>query len=286
MFRQALNTVRVATDDPRQQEAVLKRLAERIPDLDLDDTPAGVSQHVYEVVEEVTGNADPYAAEKERTNREALRLLPDLEAMVNAAADELLAAVRLAAAGNVIDFGIGAGSVESIEADIRSLMRRAFAIEDLEDLRADLGPGRSVLYLGDNSGEIVFDRVLVERLQKAGAEVVFTVKSGPVINDATRADAEVAGLTKICRVLETGSNDIGVGWQRCSEAFRAAYAAADVIISKGQGNFETVSGRPGNVYFLLKAKCDCVAEELGVELGDIVLKHVHRPAGSGKEEEA
>jgi hypothetical protein len=273
MFRQALNTVRTVQSGPAIQEEVLKRLSERIPSVDLDDTPAGVSQTVYEVVRAVTGREDPYAELKRRTNDEALQILPDLRELVDADPDPLHAAVRLAAAGNVIDFGIGAGHEFEIERDIEAMMEDGLAIEDIGPFHEDLAGGKRVLFLGDNSGEIVCDRVLVEKVLEAGAEVTFTVKSGPVINDATMADAEQAGLTGLVPVMETGSDDIGINWRNCSDAFREAYDAADIILSKGQGNYETISERPANIYYILKAKCPCVAEELGVDLGDIVFKH-------------
>jgi hypothetical protein len=145
----------------------------------------------------------------------------------------------------------------------------------LDDYRAfvrELKPGRRLLYLGDNCGKIVFDRVLVEHLVALGLTVTFVVKSGPVINDATLRDARDTGMTRVCRVITTGSNDIGVHWARASAEFRRHAYAADVILAKGHGNFETCVGRPGNYYFLLKAKCDMVAQELGVKLGDTVFR--------------
>jgi uncharacterized protein with ATP-grasp and redox domains len=133
-----------------------------------------------------------------------------------------------------------------------------------------------VLYLGDNAGEIVFDRVLVEHLLEAGAQVTFVVKARPVINDATLADARATGIAKLVPVITTGSNAIGVGWDRTRREFREAVKAADLIIGKGHGNFETCCDRPGNFYFLLKAKCPVVAAELGVQTGDTVFKHAPR----------
>jgi uncharacterized protein with ATP-grasp and redox domains len=280
VLRQALNTVRVATDDPAQQIEVMRRVAAHVAGASLDQTPAGLSQPVYRIVSEVTGVRDPYARLKAKTNAAALALLPDLEAMVCRAPDPLKAAVHLAVAGNIVDLGIG--HPFDLEQDVADLMRQAFAIDAYGEFRRDLRRGASVLYLGDNAGEIVFDRVLVEQLRAAGAEVTFTVKSGPVINDATLADAEVAGLTGIARVIETGSDDIGVAWERVSPDFRQAFAQAEAILAKGHGNFETCCDRPGNLYFLLTAKCDRVAAELGVRRGDTVFQHRRNPGPEGR----
>lgn len=271
LLKQALNTAKVVTDDPAKLAEVCRRVGALIPSLSLEDTPARVSQPAYDMVAAVTGVRDPFLKEKRQSNREALALLPRLEALEAAAADPLDTALHLAVAGNIIDLGIG--HAYDLEKDVRALLRRPFAIDASADFRAELRPGARILYLGDNAGEIVFDRVLVEELLRRGTCVTFAVKSGPVINDATREDAETAGIAALVPVIETGSNDIGVGWDRCSDEFRRAFEAADIIISKGQGNFETCDGRPGNIYFLLKTKCECVAQELGVALGEIVFKH-------------
>ena len=120
---------------------------------------------------------------------------------------------------------------------------------------------------------IIFDRILVEELLKTGVEIIFIVKSGPIINDAMMADARVAGLTDLVPVIETGSNDIGINVSRSSEEFLKAFKSADLILAKGHGNFETCCAFPQNFYFLLKAKCKVVAKELGVRMGDIVFKN-------------
>ena len=271
MFRQALNTVRLVSNDPDLHLRTLKRVAESVRNMQMDQTPANLSQPAYEIVAELTGVRDPYAEQKRLTNAIALKILPDVAAKVDAAADPLDAALHAAVAGNVIDLGIG--HAFDIEKDIFELMHRDFAVDAIEDFRHDLGRGRMVLYLGDNAGEIVFDTLLVRKILKTGADVIFTVKSGPIINDATMADAEAVGMTDLVPVLETGAADIGVNWNHVSDAFRSAFESADVIVAKGHGNFETCNDRQENIYFLLKAKCVMVADELGVKLGDIVFRH-------------
>jgi len=271
MFRQALNTARLVSDDPELHLKVLARVAETVPGIAMDRTPANLSQPAYEIVSELTGSRDPYAEQKRLNNTAALEVLPDVAAMVAAAQDPLDAALHAAVAGNVIDLGIG--HAFDIERDIAELMHRDFAVNAIEDFRRDIGPARKVLYLGDNAGEIVFDTLLVTEIIKSGAEAVFTVKSGPIINDATMADAEAVGMTQLVPVMETGAADIGVDWRNVSDEFREAFESADVIVAKGHGNFETCNERGENIYFLLKAKCAMVAEELGVKLGDIVFRH-------------
>jgi damage-control phosphatase, subfamily I len=272
MFKQALNTIRLVTPDETLHRRALEALGARLPALDLAQTPAALSRHVYAIVSELTGVADPYRALKQETNRLALALLPRVRPLVERAADPLDAALHLAAAGNIIDAGIG--HAFDIERDVETLMHTAFAVSALERFRTDLRPGRRLLYVGDNAGEIVFDAVLVERIQAAGVVVTVSVKSGPIINDATMEDAQAAGLPALCRVIETGSDDIGVNFARASAEFRREFDSADIVLAKGHGNFETCEDRPGNLYFLLKAKCPLVAEAAGIKLGDLFFAHV------------
>lgn len=270
-FRQALNTARIVSDDPHVHTAVMARLARAMIKPDMNQTPAGLSQIVYRSVTEVTGVRDPYATIKLATNRAALRLLPEALGMVRRSSNPLKAACKLAVAGNIIDLGIGHGF--DLEADLRSILKQEFKIDAFNSFRRELRPGRRALYIGDNSGEIVFDRALVEFMIAAGVITTYAVKSGPTINDATIEDARFCGLTALVPVITTGSDDIGIYWPRIGTEFKRAYRSADLIIAKGHGNFETCAGRPGNFYFLLKAKCDMVARELKVNLGDLVFAH-------------
>lgn len=272
MFRQALNTVRVVTDDPAVHMAVLTGLAERVAGLDLENTPAMVSQCVYEIVSRATGVPDPYASQKAETNAAALEIAVGMQELIDGADDPLDAALHAAAAGNMIDLGIG--QQFDMRYDVERMLGQQFAISDIESFRRELQPGRTALYVGDNAGEIVFDRFLVRLMVDAGMSVIFTVKSGPIINDATMEDARAVGMTDLVPVIETGSDDIGVNWRNVSDEFRGAFESADVIVAKGHGNFETCNDRPENIYALLKAKCEMVADELGVRVGDIVFKRL------------
>jgi uncharacterized protein with ATP-grasp and redox domains len=277
MFKQALNTTREVTDDPDVILKVMRRVADTIDKVDLGRTPALNSQNVYNIVSDVTGIADPFADQKRESNSLALRVLPHIRDAVLQSDDPLAAGVHLAAVGNMIDAGIGHAAQVDIEADIMRMLDYPFGIFDLEDFSHELGPGKQLLYLGDNAGEIIFDTVLVDLIRNTGTQVTFAVKSAPIINDATLEDAATADMASRARVIETGSNDIGVNFANVSDEFRSAFELADVILGKGHGNFETCSERPENLYFLLKAKCDIVAAELGVNLGDLVFKHNPAP---------
>ncbi len=270
MLKQAMNTVRRVSEEKDVQSKVFHKVAEKIPRVTLHDNPAIISQIAYEAVSEVCGVEDPYASVKRQTNAAALRILPRVKASVLRRTDRLAAALHAAVAGNIIDLGIG--HVFDIENDILRLMDEEFTIDATEEFRKELVPGRRLLYLGDNAGEIVFDTILLEELLERGLNITFSVKSGPIINDALMEDAEQTGVSRLVRVVETGSNDIGINWNRISREFRDAYEQADIVLSKGQGNFETCNEQKRNMYFLLKAKCPIVARILGVHDGDFVFK--------------
>jgi len=266
-FKQALSSLdRMKAAEEKRLE-VYQAVAGLAAKLKPEKDPAYNSSQVLHLVNLHLGAEDPYGEAKREYNQLALAMLPSLQERVAASADPLEAAVRLAVVGNVIDLGIGH------EVDLEGTMARAFgdgfARFEMEAFRAALQPAQRLLYLLDNAGEVVFDRLLIEQLRKSGKAVIAGVKAGPIINDATREDAEQAGLPNICRVIDTGSNFVGVARERCSPLFLQALDRADLVIAKGQGNYETLEGTRPNLFFILKAKCEAVAGHLGVKLGDL-----------------
>ena len=147
-------------------------------------------------------------------------------------------------------------------------------------LRAALGNCRDLLFLLDNAGEIVFDKLLIEELQKH-TTVTAVVKGAPMINDVLMEDAEFVGLTKICDVIDNGGGFIGSPLKHVPQAFLERMAAADVIIGKGQGNYETIDDFDGNVFLILRAKCEVVAEHMGVKLGQVGLISTRQRSAAG-----
>jgi hypothetical protein len=271
--KQALTAIRLSTPDLALQQKILDEVLRSIQGLSLDATPALLSHAVYAVVREMTGVADPFERAKHETNQRALALLPELRRRIAASPDPLYAAVKIALFGNVVDLGIG--HAFDIERDLRGALAAELAVDDYPAFRAALENSRRILYLCDNSGEIAFDRLLIEDL-RSRCEVTASVKSGPIINDATLRDAEEVGLTSLVRVITTGSDYIGIAWDHCSAEFAEAFRAADLILAKGQGNFETLDCAPAEIFFLLKVKCPEVAREIGVRDGAPVFLHRRR----------
>jgi uncharacterized protein with ATP-grasp and redox domains len=268
--RQALEAGRMATDDRAKQEAVLRRTLRLASEMDMGESPPRMGQKIHRIIKEITGNPDPYRAVKAQYNQFALNLYPGLKREVERSSDPFQTAARLAIAGNLIDFAPDSSFDEDrIEAIIRECLHQPIDLASVRALKEEAAMAKSILYLGDNAGEIVFDRLLVERLP--AGKVTFAVRGAPIINDATLEDAVATGMTELARVIDNGTDIPGTALESCPEAFRNQFAQADMVISKGQGNYETLSGTDKHIFFLLKAKCPVIAGDIGCEVGDLVI---------------
>jgi uncharacterized protein with ATP-grasp and redox domains len=277
--RQALDSARFASGDPAVHEDALRHALRAAAEMDLSQSPPAIGQQIHRRLRESSGVADPYRDAKDRFNRMALSMLPALRERVESAADPLALAARFAIAGNVIDMGVNVGLTEE---EARASFDRALSepfVGDVEAFRRAIDEARSILYLADNAGEIVFDRLLIERLPLD--RVVVAVRGFPVINDATRIDARMAGLDELVEVIDNGSDAPGTILADCSPGFRRRFAEADLILAKGQGNFETLSDEPANLFFLFKAKCPVIAADARVALGTHALLKSKRAAAPG-----
>jgi damage-control phosphatase, subfamily I len=269
ILTQGINTVRKVTDDRNIHRDVINYIMDRLRNTELSMTPADHSNLAYEAVREVTGVQDPYKDEKHDLNRAAMELYPKLKQIVAESDNPLHTALKIAVAGNMIDLGIA--HKFDIKQDLKQIIEEGFAINDYADFKSSLDRSDRILYIGDNTGEIVFDKVLIEEL--GPEKITFVVKGGPIINDATLEDAQQIGLDKICRIISTADNSIGLPPSAMTSEIKECFNKAGTIISKGHGNFETLSETNNNIFFLLKAKCTLVAKELGVKFGQVVLVH-------------
>ena len=267
LLRQALSAARRAGASENQQHSILLNTMEELSAFPTGSTPPQLAYRIHQQVQQLTNNIDPYRDDKVQATQQALALYPELKKKVSEASDPLEMAVRIAIAGNIID--LGAAESYDLDATLKRVLTQAFAINDLIPLRSALVRSKSVLYLADNAGETVFDRVLIESLE---SPVSYVVKSGPIINDATYEDAVAAGIDQVAEIIDNGSNAPGTLLDQCSEDFRKRFAQADLIIAKGQANYESLSDSSAPIFFLLQAKCNVIARDLGVDEGGTVLK--------------
>ncbi len=270
LVNQGLNAVRRLNLGPEKEKEIALRAVKFLSQFDaLDRSPAYYAYFIQRIVKEIAGTEDPFREQKEIANRKALELLPKVEKMVSGDED-LEKAVRISALGNYIDFAIR-GELE-IEKDIMALAGESFVVWDYERLKEKLQKAKSVFIIGDNAGEIVFDKPLVRVLKEMGIEVVYGVKGKPILNDATLEDAEKVSMTKLCKVIDNGSDKVGTWLEDCSKEFLDHFYRSDVVISKGQANFETLSSADRDIFFLLVAKCDPIAKETGGEVRRFILR--------------
>ena len=232
-----------------------------------DSTPPQLACRIHQQVQQLTNNIDPYREDKGQATQQALALYPELKKKVSESSDPLEMAVRVAIAGNIIDLGVAESY--DLDATLQRFLTQPFAINDLVSLRSALARSNTILYLADNAGETVFDRVLIESLE---LPVSYVVKAGPIINDATHEDAIAAGIDQVAKIIDNGSNAPGTLFDQCSDLFRKRFAQADLIIAKGQANYESLSDSSAPIFFLLQAKCNVIARDLGIAEGGTVLK--------------
>ncbi len=269
-IRQVLDSIRMITDDEVMHEKVLRKALGLWHDMDMRESPPAVARKVHRMLREMTGVADPYLELKQRYNRLAMEMVDDLEETVAGSADRMETAVRLAIAGNIIDFGVGSTVDESVvEGTIARSLTDPLDLEALIEFKVAIAEASEILYLGDNAGEIVFDRLLIEQMPRQ--KVAFVVRGAPILNDVLMADAQMVGMTDLVEVIDNGADAPGTILEICSKAFRRRFEKADLIIAKGQGNFETLNDSDRDIFFLLRPKCMVLARHLDCDLGRQVL---------------
>ncbi len=292
-MRQCLIAIKQAGKNGVDENAVMKAALADIERADLEKSPAHATTSMHRTLRRMLGG-DPFKAIKGQYNKIALELYDSLKGEIARSAEPLATASRLAIAGNVIDFGIY--STIDIEGTVQRALSEPLAVDHSNSFRKAVAGAGDILYLLDNAGEIVFDRLLIEQLVNEGKKVTAVVKASPVINDSTMEDAREAGLTEVCTVVDNGSDAVGTILESTSDDFKARYKGAGLVISKGQGNFETLLDSAGGtssplqdppklpkgdsvppwdppkkIFFLFQSKCSVVSEVLGLPEGSMLL---------------
>ena len=273
-IKQSLEAARMATDDETVHETVLKEVMKHLENVSFNDSPPELSRDVHKIIKTITKSKDPYKKVKDESNQKVKNLYPHLKKLVNDADDPLLMAVKLAIVGNVIDFGTT--NRFNLEDMIDTAVKKHFVDEAYPQFKKTLEQAKNILYLADNSGEIFFDKLLIEELTKSGKDITYVVKANPIINDVLVEDAKFAGMDKLATIMEGDAGQKrsapGMVLSYASKEFLEKLRAADMVISKGQGNYESLSDIDREVFFLLMVKCPLVAQDIGTEMAQLVLK--------------
>lgn len=253
------------------REPILRDVLKALSTINFELSPPEMAREIFDIIEKHTGDKDLYAEIKATSNKYILNLEKELRDLIANSADSFLTGLHLAIAGNIIDFGAKHDfSDELIHKEIDEALKVKLNEADVEHLRQAINHAENILYLGDNAGEIVFDKLFIEQLPRE--KITFAVRGRHIINDALLEDARSVGIDKVVSVISNGSGMPGTVLQNCSEEFKKLFNNADLIISKGQGNYETLNKSEKNIVFLLKIKCLVVARDLDCEIGQFMLK--------------
>jgi len=273
-IKQSLEAARMATDDVIVHEKILKEVMQHLQSVSFEDSPPQLSREVHAIIRSKSKTDDPYKQVKDESNTMAKNLYPHLKSLVERSDDPLLMAIKLSIIGNVIDFGT------TTRFDVKDMIDKAmtdeFNDEAYDAFKKRLASSTTILYLADNTGEIFFDKLLIEEIKKMHKDITFVVKTNPIINDALRDDAVFAHIDKYATLLEgdfgQSKSTPGILLQYASTEFLQKFTDADMVISKGQGNYESLNDSKREIFFLLMVKCPLVADDMDRTVGEMVFK--------------
>jgi uncharacterized protein with ATP-grasp and redox domains len=277
IINQSLKVAHAIDADEKLQESLVGRVTQMSRSFSFSLTPPEIAANVYEEMSRIANKPDLYDEVKKHSTQKALSFIPLLKEKLKNSDDKLLTATKIAVAGNVIDL---AAAVEfDLEEELEKIFESEFGHDDFDALREELSHAENVTILGDNVGEHIFDHLFIEVLQELYPKVHFSymVRGTPIINDVTMREAKEAGFDALCELIDSGVNTPGFTYNCANSYAQKVFDEADLVISKGMGNYECLSpSHRENICFLLKVKCEVVAASLGREVGDIVCKLIER----------
>lgn len=269
LFKQFLESAKMVTDDEKIIKQILKKYSRMLPQLiESESTAPMIAAEVQAYIKEISGVEDPYAEIKEKNLKSAFKLLPLVKEEIEAAADSLLAALLMSAMGNSIDAGVSLNV--NIKENIEKALADSFAHSDYQQFLGELKDADEILFIADNTGEAVFDKLLLKKLKKYDIKITYAVRETAILNDITYQGAKELGIDQYAEIIKSGSQAPGMLMDSASDKFLKHYQTADLVISKGQGNLEGLYGIETGIYFLLKAKCEVIAEVLNVDKDDFI----------------
>jgi len=275
IFNQLIDIVHFNELDDEQGMRIMHSAMDRMRDYDLlKGSAPEITALIHKDIREQIANNDLYYQAKRDSNKLASSLIERVENLVSEYKDPLKGYVKMAIAGNVMDYG--ARVRFDIEETVENILHSDFGVDHYQELAFDLKKERrTILYIGDNAGEIVFDKLFIQYLiEKYDHQITFLVKSEPILNDVLLEDAKEVGIDQVVPVMESGSTTPGTLYKEMKPEIKELYHSVDLVISKGQGNYETLPRDLTKTYFLLKMKCSKIAEVMGINLGDLLVHQV------------
>ncbi len=264
LMNQTLKVSKLLELDDNTSKRLLDNTAQLLTEHDLNHTPPQIAKSIYSMISEVTGKSDPLALAKEQATKLALSVNTDFVQTIQDA-------IKLAVIGNVIDFG--AQNQFDLNAMIQDHFHRSFGIDDLAGFEQELTEAKELVYIGDNVGEHVFDKLLIEMIKKhyPHVEVYYFVRGKPIINDVTIKEAQI--LSNCAHIIDTGAETPGYDLSEVNMESKAIFERADIVLAKGMGNFESLYlAAERSVYYLFVVKCNVVAQAIGKEIQELIFK--------------
>jgi len=272
IYNQALKTAKSLKCSDELTKKIMDDTAKILLKYDLNVTPPFIAKDVYKKIAKRVGKNDPLENIKAKSTKEAKKLRFFIKEMIKKSDDKLLASIKAAIAGNVIDFG--AQKQFDLKDAVEEVFEKEFGVCDYDEFKKDLKKSKLILYIADNTGEHIYDKMLLQKLVKIYKDkrFVYVTRGKPIINDVTMVEAKKEGIDSVCKVVSSGVDTPGLIIDRASSEFKKFYKKSDMVIAKGMGNYETLYGvESKNIYFLFKIKCNVVANSLKRDIGDIML---------------
>jgi len=262
--------------DKNKKHAFMKNVLKEIIDIEFERTAPYLVARIMKLLTEETGISDFYYEEKQFFTNKLQNMEEEIEQIVDNSEDKILNGLKIALAGNIIDFGV----FDDIDYDfVKKIIDQAFHVQfkenTISNFKSSLERSNKLLYIGDNTGEIVFDKIFIKKIREEypDLDIHFAVRGEPILNDSTKEDALMVGMDKYAKILSSGSGLPGTDLLEVSDEFKKVFDQADLVLSKGQGNFESLPGCNHNVYYLLLCKCDLLTKQLNCDKLSPVFLH-------------
>jgi uncharacterized protein with ATP-grasp and redox domains len=271
-IRQALEAIKMVTNDNKLQENLLRKCLIAASKFDTDEIGILTQNKIHSIIKKFASGGDPYKDIKKKFNNICMSMTDEVTQIIARSNSSFETSLRIALAGNIIDFGPTSElDEEIIRQAIKQALSQRLDQNKINSLKDSIDRCKKILYIGDNAGEIVFDKIFIEQLSKE--MITYVVRGGPVINDSTMEDAEMVGMTDTVRVITTGIDMPAAALPLCSREFLDEYEKSDLVIAKGQGNYEALSDENKSIFFLLKIKCAVVTKYFNgkYRVGDLVV---------------
>ena len=280
-IRHFINSARMFTDDENIISSVLDHTLSVTSKYKSYDNIFKMYIDANRIIEKIGSGSDPYKEFKKQINSICLDAEPDLKKIIRESATPFETALRISVAGNSIDVMQQGNHISSkiIKNILKTALNQEISSTAIKKLYDEIVKAEKILFIGDNCGEIVLDRIFIEYLRDNVLydkikKITYAVRGGPALNDSTIEDAESTGMSSVVEVTTTGASIPSAYLPYSSDEFRKIYFTSDLIISKGQGNFEGLFDRHENIFFMLKIKCPTFERFFGnkYKVGDIIIE--------------